>query len=52
MEAGNQVTTEGKDIQVRAAAPSDTDQLARIQVDSYRTAYRALLPADYLAVFT
>ncbi len=39
-------------ILTRSAAPSDCSAIARIQVDSYRTAYASLLPVDYLAAFT
>jgi ribosomal protein S18 acetylase RimI-like enzyme len=37
---------------IRPAVPSDCAGLARVQVDSYRSAYAGLLPADYLAHFT
>lgn len=33
---------------VRPAAPSDADEIARIQLTTWRTAYRDLLPADVL----
>ncbi len=39
-------------IVVRAARAEDAAALAQIQVDSYRTAYAGLLPAEYLAHFT
>lgn len=37
---------------VREATPSDSAALARIQVDSYRTAYAGLFPQAYLDQFT
>lgn len=37
---------------LRLATPSDCSAVAHIQVDSYRTAYASLMPADYLAAFT
>jgi GNAT superfamily N-acetyltransferase len=39
-------------IHIRPATAGDAGQIAQIQVDSYRTAYRSLLPAEYLAHFT
>ena len=38
--------------QVRRAQTDDCAGLARVQVDSYRTAYAGLVPEDYLAQFT
>ena len=37
---------------IRDARTEDAAALAHIQVDSYRTAYAGILPADYLANFT
>jgi len=37
---------------IRPAALTDAASLARIQVDSYRSAYRGILPEDYLARFS
>lgn len=37
---------------IRPAAPSDSRGIARIQVDSYRSAYEGLLPSAYLEHFT
>lgn len=37
---------------IRRARPEDSAALARVQVDSYRTAYAGILPDDYLAHFT
>jgi ribosomal protein S18 acetylase RimI-like enzyme len=37
---------------VRDAQMRDAEGLARVQVDSYRTAYAGILPSDYLAHFT
>ncbi len=34
---------------VRAAVPGDSRAIARVHVDSWRVAYRGLLPDDYLA---
>src|SRR3954452_8814411 len=42
----------GHHMRTREAAPEDSAGLARVQVDSYRTAYKDLLPDDYLAQFT
>src|SRR4051812_40036183 len=39
-------------MRIREATPEDSPGLARVQVDSYRTAYKDLLPDDYLAQFT
>ena len=39
-------------MKVRPATAQDAAALARIQVNSYRTAYAGLMPADYLAHFT
>jgi hypothetical protein len=39
-------------MRIRLATEDDARGLARIQVDSYRTAYAAILPADYLAQFS
>jgi hypothetical protein len=38
--------------QIRDAQVSDAAGLAKVQVDSYRTAYAGILPDDYLAHFT
>jgi len=43
--------TEG-DLRIREARIEDCPDLARIQVDSYRTAYAGILPDEYLARFT
>lgn len=37
---------------IRKAAIEDSEALAHIQVDSYRSAYGGILPDDYLAQFT
>jgi GNAT superfamily N-acetyltransferase len=37
------------DVSVRPARPDDVDEIARIQVDTWRTAYTAILPATVLA---
>ena len=39
-------------MKLRPAISDDCPALARIQVDSYRTAYASLLPATYLAGFS
>lgn len=39
-------------MKIRRAAVEDSTALARIQVDSYRSAYAGILPDDYLACFT
>lgn len=39
-------------MQIRRATAEDTAGLARLQVDSYRTAYAGLLPEAYLAGFS
>jgi hypothetical protein len=39
-------------MQIRPATLSDAPSLARVQVDSYRTAYAGILPADCLAQFS
>ena len=39
-------------IQVRKARPADCPGIARVQVDSYRTAYVGLFPGPFLAQFT
>ena len=39
-------------MRTREATPEDSAALARVQVDSYRTAYKNLLPDEYLAQFT
>lgn len=36
----------------RFATPTDCPAIARIQIESYRTAYKDLMPADYLAAFS
>ena len=36
-------------IEVREAVPEDSPGIARVQVDSYRTAYAGLFPEPYLA---
>jgi GNAT superfamily N-acetyltransferase len=38
--------------EIRPAKLEDSAGIARVQVDSYRTAYRSILPDDYLAGFT
>jgi ribosomal protein S18 acetylase RimI-like enzyme len=40
------------DLKIREARIEDSADLARIQVDSYRTAYAGILPEEYLARFT
>ncbi len=40
--------TGSADVSVRPARPDDAAEIARIQVVTWRTAYRALLPADVL----
>lgn len=35
-------------IQVRAAVPTDTDEVARLQARSWRSAYRGLIAQDFL----
>ena len=40
------------DLKVRPAQVEDAEQIAQIQVNSYRTAYGPLLPAEYLAHFS
>ena len=37
---------------IRPALPSDSPALAKVQVDSYRTAYRGIFPDSYLAQFS
>ncbi len=37
---------------IREAHPEDSPGIARVQVDSYRTAYAGLFPESYLAQFT
>jgi L-amino acid N-acyltransferase YncA len=37
---------------IRPATPRDCPEIARIQVDSYRSAYAPILPATYLEHFT
>lgn len=37
---------------IRRATPDDSPALARVQVESYRTAYAGILPDAYLARFT
>ncbi len=39
-------------VYIRAAVPTDAATLARLQVDSYRRAYRGLLPDAFLQRFT
>jgi len=39
-------------LKIRRAEEADSAGLARVQVDSYRTAYAGLLPAAYLAQFS
>lgn len=39
-------------MKIRPATHDDSPGLARIQVDSYRTAYAGILPDDYLAQFS
>ena len=38
--------------EIRLATLEDSPAIARIQVDSYRSAYAGILPADYLAQFS
>ena len=37
---------------IRPALPGDADAVARVHVESWRSAYRGLLPAEYLAGLT
>jgi ribosomal protein S18 acetylase RimI-like enzyme len=46
-----QIRTED-DLKIREARIEDSAGLARVQVDSYRTAYVGILPDEYLAHFT
>ena len=39
-------------IHIRPALPSNSPALAKIQVDSYRTAYRGIFPDSYIAQFS
>lgn len=39
-------------ILIREAVPEDSHSIARVQVDSYRTAYAGLFPEPYLAQFS
>jgi ribosomal protein S18 acetylase RimI-like enzyme len=39
----------GAAISIRAAKPEDAAQVARVQVESWRTAYRGIVPDEYLA---
>ena len=39
-------------IQIRRATINDSGGIARVQVDSYQTAYAGILPPDYLAQFS
>jgi GNAT superfamily N-acetyltransferase len=36
-------------MKIRAAAPADAKEIARIHVDTWRAAYRGIVPEDYLA---
>ncbi|HUS17436.1 MAG TPA: GNAT family N-acetyltransferase [Chloroflexia bacterium] len=38
-------------MQIRLATPADSEGIARVQVDSYRSAYQGILPDAYLALF-
>lgn len=40
------------DLRIRPAAPADSAALARIQVDSFRSAYAGILPDAYLQQFS
>jgi len=42
----------GKALRIREANLGDCTSVARVQVDSYRTAYAGILPQEYLAHFT
>lgn len=44
--------TEKSMIQIRAAQLSDSRAIGKVQVDSWRSAYRDIMPAAYLAKFT
>lgn len=37
---------------IRVATPDDALAIAKVQIETWRTAYRTLLPADYLAVLS
>ncbi len=39
-------------MKIRQATTADSAGLAKVQVDSYRTAYAGILPQDYLDLFT
>ena len=41
-----------KNLKIRLASLKDAAGIARVQVDSYLSAYKSLLPAEYLANFT
>jgi len=48
--AGGRLAFIAKDImKIRVAIPSDAEGIGRVHVDSWRTTYRDLLPADFLA---
>lgn len=47
-EAGFPRVTGSADASVRPALPQDADEIARVQVVTWRTAYRAALPAEVL----
>ncbi|TQN41911.1 ribosomal protein S18 acetylase RimI-like enzyme [Blastococcus colisei] len=47
-EAGFPRVTGSADVSVRPALPQDADEIARIQVVTWRTAYRRALPEDVL----
>ena len=36
-------------IQIRAAVPEDAASMARVHVDSWRSTYAGIVPAEYLA---
>jgi len=36
------------EVVIRAASPSDAEQIARVHVDSWREAYAGVIPAEYL----
>ena len=40
---------EGMDIRIRSANPADAGAVARVHVDSWRTTYAGIVPAEYLA---
>ena len=36
-------------MRIREASPTDATAIARVHVDSWRTTYAGIVPADYLA---